>query len=120
VQFPEGYSFVAGYVNPATNSWNVPWTTRIVKPNPLIGDFEVYYYKADWLAWLPSRPAPPPPGFGWMILAPYSFSLCVSNDLPPPILPLDLPPGFSLVSCQSMQPARFEDIVGRPPDTDKH
>ncbi len=118
VQLPYGYSFVAGYIDPPTYHRIVPWTTQVVKPNPLTGDFDSYYYKEDWDIWIPSWPTPPPPGFGWMILAPYSFSLCFSNDLPPPILPLDLPPGFSLVCCQSMQPARFEDIVGRPPDAD--
>ncbi len=56
-----------------------------------------------------------PPGFGWIVRVEASASICFPNALPSPVLPLNLPPGFSLVCCQSYKIATFEDIVGRPP-----
>jgi hypothetical protein len=55
-------------------------------------------------------------GFIFQANAQQSVSLCFPLYLPSPVLPLDLPPGFSLVCCQSNAAAGFEGIVGRAPD----
>jgi hypothetical protein len=110
------YRLVAGYADVNTNS--LPQNATLLKPNPVFGTFppQVDTYTKTAAGWTPSLATSPAPGFGWIVRVPASATtICFPETLPGPVLPLNLPPGFSLVCCQSYQVATFEDIVGRSP-----
>lgn len=98
-------------------NFGLPLASQVVKPGP--ADYEGYilYNRVTFgSGWSPAVPTRPDSGFGWLVRLNYEHPLFFPTNLPPPVLPLDLPPGFSLVCCQYPRDASFEDIVGRPPD----
>jgi hypothetical protein len=112
---------VAGYVLLNTNGHPaVPASTRVFETPQVNGTFYpswvIYMTSSIGGGWNGASPPAPATGLGLVILPGANCTLGVPDVLPDPVLPLNLPPGFSLVCCQKFQFATFEDIVGRAPD----
>ncbi|MEK7707622.1 MAG: hypothetical protein AAB380_06475 [Verrucomicrobiota bacterium] len=115
IQIPS-WRLVAGYVDispgfppgfPPPSSF-----THLLKP---VGTFDPIFYAHTRIGnmWSPSVPTTSPGG-GFIVS---SGTACFPDTLPSPVLPLNLPAGFSLVCCQTYEVATFEMIVGRSPDS---
>jgi len=65
--------------------------------------------------WSGGQPLPNP-GRGMFIECPGTNITLTLPENAPTNLPLALPAGYSVISCQSNLPATFEMMVGRPPD----
>jgi hypothetical protein len=76
--------------------------------------WDVYNFSPSPPSWGPSTPTVKP-GYGLMIKTGPTNMTFSLPDPPSPVLPLQLPAGFSLVCCQSNVAATYDMIVGRSP-----
>ena len=105
------FRLVAGHVVLPTS----PGTPRYIVYLPFFTYYPMWdLYNYSPHGWNPFLPAVKP-GYGLLIKTGPTNMTFSLPDPPSPVLPLQLPAGFSLVCCQSNVVATYDMIVGRAP-----